>query len=67
MMIKMWHNGIAYQTKYDGVYYAWSEHGDGWHKRISQALAKKEFNAEQEADRVVWVKLIDGRGIAGLE
>lgn len=66
MMIKMWHNGVAYQTKYNGVYYSWSEHGDGWRKRISQILAKKEFNIEQEADRVVWVKLIDGRGIYGL-
>ena len=67
MMIKMWHNGVAYQTKYDGVYYSWSEHGVGWRKRVSQILAKKEFNIEQEADRVVWVKLIDGRGIFGLE
>lgn len=63
MMMKMWHNGAAWQTQWNGVFYWWSPELKMWFKRDSQKWAREDFEIINRRGDVAWVKMVNTTGI----
>lgn len=63
MMMKIWHNGVAWQTQWAGVFYWWNSDVKMWFKRDSQKWAREDYEIIKRNGRVEWVKMINTNGI----